>query len=335
MINKDMFKNKRILVTGGAGFIGSNLCDELVNLGSIVISLDNFSTGKIENIKKLINHDNFTNIDGDIRDFNTCKKATKGVDFVLHHAALGSVPRSIEDPVITNDVNVGGFVNILNASVENNVKRFLYAASSSTYGDSVNLPKVEEEIGEPLSPYALTKNINEQYASLFNKLYNIEVIGLRYFNVYGKRQDINGQYAAVIPKFISQLLNYESPMINGDGSFSRDFTHVKNIIQMNLLALNTDNNKAINQVYNTAVGERTTILELFNIIKTLLIEYDPKINDIQVKFGEQMSGDIPHSLASIEKAINLLNYNPKVNTNDGLKDTVQWFYKNIKDEKNV
>ena len=335
MINKDMFKNKRILVTGGAGFIGSNLCDELVNLGSIVISLDNFSTGKIENIKKLINHDNFTNIDGDIRDFNTCKKATKGVDFVLHHAALGSVPRSIEDPVITNDVNVGGFVNILNASVENNVKRFLYAASSSTYGDSVNLPKVEEEIGEPLSPYALTKNINEQYASLFNKLYNIEVIGLRYFNVYGKRQDINGQYAAVIPKFISQLLNYESPTINGDGSFSRDFTHVKNIIQMNLLALNTDNNKAINQVYNTAVGERTTILELFNIIKTLLIEYDPKINDIQVKFGEQMSGDIPHSWASIEKAINLLNYNPKVNTNDGLKDTVQWFYKNIKDEKNI
>jgi len=330
MINIHKLKDKKILVTGGAGFIGSNICDELIKLGCKVISLDNFSTGKIDNINHLLNNKNFKNIEGDIQDFDICKESTFDVDYVLHHAAMGSVPQSIEDPIKTNNINVGGFVNILKASVDNNVKRFIYAASSSSYGDSTNLPKVEESIGEPLSPYALTKNINEQYANLFSMLFNIEVIGLRYFNVFGKRQDINGPYAAVIPKFVAQLIKHESPTINGDGSFSRDFTHIKNVIKINLLSLTTNNNKALSQVYNTAVGERTTILELFETIKELLSNYDPKIKNIEVNFGKEMVGDIPHSLASIDKAKKFLKYQPEINTIDGLTETVDWFYKNLK-----
>ena len=330
MSNIHKLKDKKILVTGGAGFIGSNICDELIKLGCKVISLDNFSTGKIDNINHLLNNKNFKNIEGDIQNFDICRESTFEVDYVLHHAAMGSVPQSIEDPIKTNNVNVGGFVNILKASVDNNVKRFIYAASSSSYGDSTNLPKVEDNIGEPLSPYALTKNINEQYANSFSMLFNIEVIGLRYFNVFGKRQDINGPYAAVIPKFVAQLIKHESPTINGDGSFSRDFTHIKNVIKINLLSLTTNNNKALSQVYNTAVGERTTILELFETIKELLSDYDPKIKNIEVNFGKEMFGDIPHSLASIDKAKKFLKYEPEINTIDGLTETVDWFYKNLK-----
>ena len=257
------------------------------------------------------------------------------IDYVLHHAAIGSVPRSIEDPIETNDINIGGFVNILKASVDNNVKRFIYAASSSTYGDSTKLPKFEDEIGEPLSPYALTKYANELYASVFSKTHKIEVIGLRYFNVYGKKQDINGPYAAVIPKFIYQLINYESPIINGDGSFTRDFTHVEDVIQMNLLALATKSSQAINQVYNTAFGESTTILELFDLIKAILTKYDKRISKVNVIFGDARPGDVPHSVASIEKAKQLLNYNPNVTTMLGLVKTVEWFYENINMKSNV
>ena len=252
------------------------------------------------------------------------------MDYVLHHAALGSVPRSIHDPVTTDQINIGGFVNILKASVDNSVKRFIYAASSSTYGDSKNLPKIEDEIGSPLSPYALTKYVNELYANLFNQTYGIKTVGLRYFNVYGKRQSVYGPYAAVIPKFIDSLLNLNSPTINGDGSFSRDFTHVENVVQMNLLALSTEDEKALNQVYNTALGERTTILELYNIIRDLLSNYNNEISNIQVKFGKAIHGDVPHSLASIEKAKLLLNYKPDVRIHEGLDKTVKWFYENKK-----
>ena len=330
MIDLQKIKNKKILVTGGAGFIGSNLCDKLLELGANVLCLDNYLTGYKENLKAALLHKNFLLIEGDIQNYDTCLKATQGVDFVLHHAALGSVPRSIVDPLTSDKINIGGFVNILYASVNNKVQRFIYAASSSTYGDSSNLPKIENEIGNPLSPYALTKYVNELYASLFNKTYGIDVIGLRYFNVYGRRQSINGPYAAVIPKFIDTLINLKSPTINGDGSYSRDFTHVDNVIQMNLLAISTTNSKALNQIYNTAVGERTSILELFDIIKKLLVDKNNEISKIKVKFGNPVEGDVPHSLASIEKAKKLLNYNPNIKTMDGLKKTVEWFYNNKK-----
>ena len=330
MINLEKIKNKKILVTGGAGFIGSNLCDKLLELGAYVICLDNYLTGYKENLKSALLSKNFLLIEGDIRDYNSCLKATNEVDYVLHHAALGSVPRSIDDPLTTDQINIGGFVNMLHASVENKVQRFIYAASSSTYGDSVTLPKVENEIGNPLSPYALTKYVNELYASLFNKTYGIDVIGLRYFNVYGRRQSIDGPYAAVIPKFIDNLMNLKSPIINGDGSYSRDFTHVDNVIQMNLLAISTTDNDALNQIYNTAVGERTSILELFKLIKEFLCIKDINVDKIKVRFGDSIEGDVPHSLASIKKAKKLLNYNPKIKTIDGLKKTVEWFYNNKK-----
>ncbi len=327
MINSKL-TNKKILVTGGAGFIGSNLCDKLLDLGAKVVSLDNYMTGNINNLKYALENENFENIKGDIRNYDTCLMATKDVDFVLHNAALGSVPRSIEDPVLTDAINIGGFVNILKASIDNNVSRFIYAASSSTYGDSNELPKEELKIGKPLSPYALTKYVNELYAELFNKIYKIEVIGLRYFNVYGRRQSINGPYAAVIPKFIDQLLNYKSPVINGDGSYSRDFTHVENVTQINILALLTKNKNSVNQIYNTAVGESSSILDLFYAIRKNLSEYDKKINKINVVFGDPILGDIPHSLASIEKAKKLLNYNPTINLESGIERTVNWFYNN-------
>lgn len=330
MINLEKIKNKKILVTGGAGFIGSNLCDKLLELGAYVICLDNYLTGYKENLKSALLSKNFLLIEGDIRDYNSCLKATNEVDYVLHHAALGSVPRSIDDPLTSDQINIGGFVNMLHASVENKVQRFIYAASSSTYGDSVTLPKVENEIGNPLSPYALTKYVNELYASLFNKTYGIDVIGLRYFNVYGRRQSIDGPYAAVIPKFIDNLMNLKSPIINGDGSYSRDFTHVDNVIQMNLLAISTTDNDALNQIYNTAVGERTSILELFKLIKEFLCIKDINVDKIKVRFGDSIEGDVPHSLASIKKAKKLLNYNPKIKTIDGLKKTVEWFYNNKK-----
>ncbi|HLO73781.1 MAG TPA: SDR family oxidoreductase [Flavobacterium sp.] len=321
--------DKKILITGGAGFIGSNLCDYFLK-NNIVVCLDNFSTGHRHNIEHLFSNPNFTLIEGDIRNFETCEKAVSGIDFVLHEAALGSVPRSINDPITSNEVNVSGFLNMLTAARNANVKRFIYAASSSTYGDSEKLPKIEEVIGKPLSPYAVTKYVNELYADVFSKTYGIQTIGLRYFNVFGRNQDPNGAYAAVIPKFVAQFLNHESPVINGDGNFSRDFTYIDNVVQMNELAMLTENTEAINTVYNTAFGERTTLNELVNSLKDFLSEFDNEIANVPIIYGENRVGDIPHSLASIEKAKKLLNYQPKFSLRDGLREAVNWYWNNLK-----
>ncbi|MDT0649666.1 SDR family oxidoreductase [Autumnicola edwardsiae] len=319
-----------ILVTGGAGFIGSNLCEKLLSLNSRVTCLDNFSTGHKHNLDAVIDNPNFTLIEGDIRDADICKKACEGKDFVLHEAALGSVPRSLRDPVTTNDVNVSGFLNMLVAARDAEVKRFVYAASSSTYGDSKGLPKVEDKIGKPLSPYAITKYVNELYADIFQDAYGLDTIGLRYFNVFGRKQDPNGAYAAVIPKFVMQFMEHESPVINGDGTYSRDFTYIDNVIQMNLRALTVEDSKAVNEVYNTAVGDRTNLVELTQYLKEFLSEYDPEIKNVEVKHGPNRPGDIPHSLASVEKAKNLLGYNPEYNIKSGLKEAVGWYWENLK-----
>ncbi|MEY3498947.1 MAG: hypothetical protein RL308_616 [Bacteroidota bacterium] len=323
-------KNQTILITGGAGFIGSNLCEYFLLKGYKVVCLDNFATGHRKNIEDYINNPNFTLIEGDIRISADCIKAVRNVDFILHQAALGSVPRSINDPVTTNDVNVSGFLNMLVAARDAKVKRFVYAASSSTYGDSVGLPKVEEVIGKPLSPYAITKYVNELYAEIFSRTYGLETIGLRYFNVFGRKQDPNGAYAAVIPKFVMQFMNYESPVINGDGNYSRDFTYIDNVIQMNELAMTTQNIDAINTVYNTAFGGRTTLTQLVGCLKENLSAFDPKIQEVNIIHGPNRAGDIPHSLASIDKAKKLLKYNPKFSIEDGLKEAVKWYWENLK-----
>ena len=320
---------KKIVVTGGAGFIGANLCEALLEKKNVVICLDNFATGKRENLTQLLKNPNFTLIEGDIRNLEDCIKATTGVDYVLHQAALGSVPRSIKDPITSNDVNVGGFLNMLVASKDNGVKRFVYAASSSTYGDSESMPKVEAIIGKPLSPYAVTKYVNELYADVFSKTYGLETIGLRYFNVFGRKQDPNGVYAAVIPKFVSQLMAGESPVINGDGNYSRDFTYIDNVIQANLLSLVTTNDKAINTVYNVAYGDRNTLKDLMGYLKEYLSEFDAKIANVAVKHGPNRVGDIPHSHASVDKAKHMLNYNPQFSLQQGLKLAVQWYWKNL------
>jgi UDP-N-acetylglucosamine 4-epimerase len=320
----------KILVTGGAGFIGSNLCESLLADGHQVRCLDNFVTGHFHNIQPLMEHPNFELQVGDIRDLATCQKAVEGYDYVLHEAALGSVPRSIKDPITTNQVNVDGFLNMLVAARDSGVKRFIYAASSSTYGDSENLPKVEDIIGKPLSPYAITKYVNELYADVFHKTYGLDTIGLRYFNVFGRRQDPNGAYAAVIPKFVIQLINHESPVINGDGTYSRDFTYIDNVIQMNKLALTTENPEALNQVYNTAYGDRTDLNLLTELLKEYLSEFDPEIAHIEVKHGPVRAGDIPHSLASVDKAKQLLGYQPKYDIRSGLKEAVKWYWEHLK-----
>lgn len=327
---KEKLENKKILVTGGAGFIGSNLVEKLLELGTIVTVLDNFSTGYKHNIEPFFNNKNFTLIEGDIRDLETCKKACKYQDYVLHEAALGSVPRSINDPITSNEVNVNGFLNILISAKDAGVKRVIYAASSSTYGDSKSIPKVENIIGNPLSPYAITKYVNELYADIFKKIYNFDTIGLRYFNVFGRKQDSNGAYAAVIPKFVIQLLNHQSPTINGDGSYSRDFTYIDNVIQMNLLALTTDKEEALNQIYNTAVGDRTTIKDMAELLKKYLSVYDPEISQIEIQYGPNRQGDVPHSLASIDKAQKNLGYQPSHIFSKGLKEAVDWYWKNLK-----
>lgn len=324
-----ILKNKNVLVTGGAGFIGSNLCETLLQIGAKVTCLDNFATGHQHNITPFLEDSNFTLIEGDIRDLNTCLKACKGQDYVLHQAALGSVPRSINDPITTNDVNVGGFLNMLMAARDEGVKRFVYAASSSTYGDSENLPKVEHIIGKPLSPYAITKYVNELYAEIFYTTYGFNTIGLRYFNVFGRRQDPNGAYAAVIPLFVKQFMKHESPVINGDGTFSRDFTYIDNVIQMNLLAITTENENAINQVYNTAVGDRTTLLQLTELLKKYLGQHDEQIKNVEIVHGPNRKGDIPHSLASVEKAKRLLNYKPTHTIDNGIEEAVDWYWENL------
>ena len=320
----------KILITGGAGFIGSNLCDYFIQKGNEVICLDNFATGHLHNLNGVINNLNFTLIEGDIRNIEDCKKAVQGVDYVLHQAALGSVPRSINDPITTNEVNVSGFLNMLTVSRDAKVKRFVYAASSSTYGDSQGLPKVEEVIGKPLSPYAITKYVNELYADIFSKTYDLETVGLRYFNVFGRKQDPNGAYAAVIPKFVQQFMRYESPVINGDGLYSRDFTYIDNVIQMNELGMTTTNSEAINTVYNTAYGDRTTLAQLAQLLKNNLAKFDAKISEVEVIHGPNRAGDIPHSLASIEKAKKLLGYNPLYSLQEGLKESVSWYYNNLR-----
>jgi UDP-N-acetylglucosamine/UDP-N-acetylgalactosamine 4-epimerase len=321
---------KKILITGGAGFIGSNLTEYFLKKNYQIICLDNFSTGYHHNITPFINSTNYSLIEGDIRNFEDCQRAVQGVDYVLHQAALGSVPRSINDPITTNDVNVTGFLNMLLASKDAKVKRFVYAASSSTYGDSDSLPKVEEVIGKPLSPYAITKYVNELYAEIFSKTYGIQTIGLRYFNVFGRRQDPNGAYAAVIPLFVKQLMKYESPVINGDGNFSRDFTYIDNVIQMNELAMTTESPDSINTVYNTAYGERTTLSQLVQLLIENLAKFDPKIGEVQVIHGPNRVGDIPHSLASINKAKINLGYSPQFSLQAGIEEAVYWYFHNLK-----
>lgn len=319
---------KKILVTGGAGFIGANLCATLLDKKNSVVCLDNFSTGKRENIATFLENKNFTLIEGDIRNLNDCMSAASGVDYILHQAALGSVPRSIEDPKTTNDVNVSGFLNMLIAARDHKVKRFVYAASSSTYGDSQSLPKVEDVIGKPLSPYAITKYVNELYADVFCKTYGLETIGLRYFNVFGRKQDANGAYAAVIPKFIKQLISLESPTIHGDGLHSRDFTYIDNIIQINLLSLIADKT-AVNTVYNAACGDRNTLNDLVSYLKELLSVYKPQIKEIEVVYGPNRLGDIAHSHAEIKKAVEQLNYAPKFSLKEGLRESIKWYSENL------
>ena len=325
-----MKEKSNILITGGAGFIGSNLCEYFLSKGHKVVCLDNFATGHRHNLKDFIDNPNFRLIEGDIRNLSDCQNAVQGVDYVLHEAALGSVPRSINDPITTNDVNVSGFLNMLVASRDEGVKRFVYAASSSTYGDSEGLPKVEEIIGKPLSPYAITKYVNELYAEIFSRTYGLETIGLRYFNVFGRKQDPNGAYAAVIPKFVMQLMQLESPKINGDGNYSRDFTYIDNVIQMNELAMSTKNAAAINTVFNTAYGDRNTLNNLVEYLKEFLSAYDEKIANVAIEYGPNRAGDIPHSLASIDKAKTLLGYDPQFSLQKGLQEAVNWYWENLK-----
>ena len=323
-------ENKNVLVTGGAGFIGSNIVGKLLKQNNKVVCLDNFSTGKRENISEYLQNSYFTLIEGDIRNLETCRKAVSGMDIVLHQAALGSVPRSIQDPITTNDVNISGFLNMLVAVRDAGIKRMIYAASSSTYGDSKELPKVEERIGNPLSPYAVTKYVNELYASVFANTYKMELIGLRYFNVFGPRQDPFGAYAAVIPLFVKNLINHTPPKINGDGKFSRDFTFIANVIQANELAATIETPKAINTVYNVACGSQTSLNELFSNLKELLQKYDEKIAEINPEYGPERIGDIPHSLASIEKAKSFLGYNPTHQIKEGLSEAIDWYWNNLK-----
>ncbi|MDH5747793.1 MAG: SDR family oxidoreductase [Rhodospirillales bacterium] len=320
------------LVTGIAGFIGSNLLETLLDLNQNVVGLDNFSTGYQKNIDQALQDsgcnntdDRFKLIDGDIRDLETCEKACDGADYILHHAALGSVPRSIEDPILTNQSNIDGFLNMLVAARNKKVKRFVYAASSSTYGDHPGLPKVEDVIGTPLSPYAVTKLVNELYASLFNRLYGLETIGLRYFNIFGKRQDPEGAYAAVIPKWVSSLLKGEDVFIYGDGTTSRDFCYIKNAVQANLLAATTENPDAVDQVYNVALNARTDLNELFEIIQTRLCSRIPDLPKVKPIYQDFRSGDVLHSQADISKAANLLGYAPTHTIDQGLDEAADWY----------
>ena len=321
----------KVLVTGGAGFIGSNLCEYLLGEGHEVRCMDNFCTGKPENVIPLLEkfRETFSLVVGDIRSLEDCHKAVDGMEYVLHEAALGSVPRSIKDPITTNDTNIGGFLNMLVAARDAGIKRFVFAASSSTYGDSESLPKVEEVIGRPLSPYAITKYVDELYADVFARTYGIEFIGLRYFNVFGRRQDPHGAYAAVIPLFVKKLMAREQPVINGDGEYSRDFTYIDNVIQMNMRALTTTNPEAVNQIYNTAYGERTTLNQLVSYLKENLSKMDPEIESIDAVHGPNRVGDIPHSLACIDKAKRLLGYDPKYSMRQGLEECCRWYWDNL------
>ena len=358
MKEQRIIQNSKVLVTGGAGFIGSNLVDRLLEQNNTVKCLDNFATGKRENLKEALEHPNFTLIEGDIRNYSDCQNAVEDCDYVLHQAALGSVPRSIADPITSTDVNIGGFVKMLYAAKEAGVKRFVYAASSSTYGDHPDMPKVEHKIGNALSPYAITKYVDELFAKNFSDLYSIETIGLRYFNVFGRRQDPIGAYAAVIPLFVKQLINHKSPKINGDGSYSRDFTYIENVLQANQLAAITPSeviserlinyekehkfgtpariirsggrnpeSGTISEIFNVAYGESISLSELALILKVNLSKFDPTISNIKIKFGATRVGDVPHSLASIEKGQTILNYKPEFSVKKGLEEACKWYWK--------
>ncbi|ALE52212.1 MAG: Vi polysaccharide biosynthesis UDP-N-acetylglucosaminuronic acid C-4 epimerase TviC [Candidatus Ruthia sp.] len=323
------------LITGVAGFIGSNLLEKLLILNQKVVGLDNFDTGHQHNIDQAIEdankttgknlNSNFNFINGDIRELENCKKSCIGVDYVLHQAALGSVPRSIEDPINTNRANIDGFLNMLVASKDAKVKRFVYAASSSTYGDHPDLPKVEDKIGNPLSPYAVTKLVNELYAQVFAKTYGFKTIGLRYFNIFGKRQDPNGAYAAVIPKWVAAILNKEDVFINGDGETSRDFCYIDNTVQMNLLAATTDNNKATDQVYNVALNDRISLNKLYQMIEERLIQRIEGLKNKEPIYRDFRAGDVRHSQANIDKAQALLDYQPKYMISEGMDEAMDWY----------
>ena len=329
------------LVTGVAGFIGSNLLEKLLILNQKVVGLDNFDTGHQHNIDQAIQDannatgkdlsGNFKFINGDIREIGDCKQACDGVDYVLHQAALGSVPRSIEDPINTNRANIDGFLNMLVASKDAKVKRFVYAASSSTYGDHPDLPKVEDKIGNPLSPYAVTKVVNELYASVFAKTYGFKTIGLRYFNIFGKRQDPNGAYAAVIPKWVAAILNKEDVFINGDGNTSRDFCYIDNTVQMNLLAATTDNDEATDQVYNVALNDRTSLNKLYQMIEERLIQRTQGLEKKEPIYQDFRAGDVRHSQANIDKAKKLLDYQPKYMISEGMDEAMDWYVKSLKE----
>lgn len=327
------YANKNIVVTGAAGFIGSNLCERLLELGARVVAVDSLLTGFESNIEPLKSNPNFTFLKYDITQQELCIEATQNCDVVFHQAALGSVPRSIDNPINTNNHNINGFLNMLNACRLNKVSRFVYASSSSVYGDEEQLPKLESKIGNALSPYAVTKQVNEQYAQVFYNLYGTQTIGLRYFNVFGRKQSPDGVYAAFIPKFIDKLIKHESPVINGDGTQSRDFTYIENVLQANLLAGSTQNNKAFGEAFNVAFGERFTINEISLKLKELLGNYDAEIQSVEILYGPPRVGDIPHSLASIDKAKNLLGYQPKYNVLQGLHESIEWYWNALKKEE--
>jgi UDP-N-acetylglucosamine/UDP-N-acetylgalactosamine 4-epimerase len=323
-------KNKRLLVTGGAGFIGSALCEAFLQQDNEVVCLDNLITGHRKNIEPFLANPRFKFTEGDIRDPETCKKACEGKDYIFHQAALGSVPRSIENPARTNEINITGTLNMLVAAHDAKVKRFVFASSSSVYGTSQKLPKVEEEIGEPLSPYAVTKLVNEKYARVFSEIYGLETVGLRYFNVFGRRQDPYGAYAAVIPKWVSMMMKHERPVINGDGSYSRDFTYIDNVVQANERSAVGGQRLAVGDIFNIAYGANVTLNELFSILRDNLSKYDPEIAGIEPVFGPDRPGDIPHSLASIDKARKLLGYDPHFDARKGFELACEWYYQNLK-----
>lgn len=327
---------KTWLVTGVAGFIGSNLLETLLSNNQSVVGLDNFSTGhhhNLEQVKAAVSNDqwdSFSLVEGDIRDLKTCESACQGVDYVLHQAALGSVPRSIEDPITTNENNISGYLNMLVAAKNAGVSRFVYAASSSTYGDHPDLPKVEDKIGKPLSPYAVTKVVNELYADVFAKTYDFKTIGLRYFNIFGRRQDPEGAYAAVIPKWVAAIMSGETVYINGDGETSRDFCYIENVMQMNILAATTDNPEAVDQVYNVALNHRTSLNELFNFIQAKLKARLPELKETQPVYRDFRAGDVRHSQADISKAQNLLGYAPTHVIDQGLEEAMDWYVNDLK-----
>lgn len=326
---------KTWLVTGVAGFIGCNLLERLLTLDQHVVGLDNFSTGHRHNLEQIHaavtpeQWARFSFIEGDIRNLEDCRKACAGVDFVLHQAALGSVPRSLEAPITTNQVNIDGFLNMLVVARDAKVARFVYAASSSTYGDHPGLPKVEDRIGKPLSPYAVTKLVNEQYADVFARAYGFKAVGLRYFNIFGSRQDPNGAYAAVVPKWTAAMIHNQPVWINGDGETSRDFCYVGNTVQANLLAATTENNEATNQVFNVAVGDRTTLNDLFEAIRSILEPRFPHLKDYKPQYRDFRAGDVRHSLADITKARTLLGYEPSHRIREGLVEAMDWYVSNI------